>query len=297
MTAIRANFGPLLAPGLRSVFFDQYDSYPTEYTEIFNVHTSTRKYEDDYSVSGFGLVPQKDESVGIIYDDPVPGYSKRYTHTTFGLGFRVSRELYEDDMYGIIRRMPKALGKSMRLTVEIDAANVLNNGFTASTYAGPDGVALFSASHPLTGGGVSSNTLAVAADLSETSLEQAMIDIMATTDDRGLLQMIRPKKLVVGPALAWTASRLLESTLTPGSANNAINPAKGIMPFVVNHYLTDPDAWFILADDTQLNWFWRRKPDFDNDNDFDTEDAKFKATARWSNGFSDWRGVYASPGA
>lgn len=296
MTALRANFGPLLAPGLREIFFGKFDSYPTQYADLFNVETSTRKYEDDYGLSGFGLVPEKPEGVGIIYDDPIPGYSKRYTHTTFALGFRVTRELYEDDMYGIIRKMPKGLGKSMRLTVEIDGANVLNRGFNSS-YLGPDGVVLFSASHPLTGGGLSSNTLAVPADLSETSLEQAMIDIAATTDDRGLLQMIRGAKLVVGPAMAWTASRLLESTLQPGTNNNAINPAKGIMPYVVNNYLTDPDAWFIYGDEHQVNWFWRRKPDFEQGNDFDTEDAKYKATARWSNGWSDWRGVYGSPGA
>ena len=124
-----------------------------------------------------------------------------------------------------------------------------------------------------------------------------MIDVAATTDDRGLLQMIRGKRLIVGPAMAWTASRLLESTLQPGTNNNAINPAKGIMPFSVNHYLTDPDAWFIYGDEHQVNWFWRRKPDFEQGNDFDTEDGKYKATARWSNGWSDWRGVYASPGA
>ena len=295
MTALRANFGPLLAPGLREVFFDKFDSYPSEYKDLFNVESSTRKYEDDQGVSGFGLVPEKPEGVGIIYDDPILGYPKRYTHTTFALGFRVTRELYEDDMYSIIRRMPKALGKSMRLTIETDAANVYNNGFDTA-YAGPDGKPLFSTTHPLTGGGVASNTLATPADLSETSLEQAIIDIAATTDDRGLLQMIKAKKLVVGPGMAWTAARLLESTLTPGSANNAMNPAKGLMPFVINHYLTDPDAWFIIGDEHMVNWFWRRKPDFDHTNDFDTEDAKYKATARWSNGWSDWRGVYGSPG-
>lgn len=296
MTAMRATFGSLLAPGLRELFFDKFNNYPDEYTEIFNVDTSKRKYEDDYGVSGFGLVPQKAEGFGIVYDDPVPGFSKRYTHTTFGLGFRVTRELWEDDMYGVIKKMPKALGRSMRVSIEVDGANVYNRATNAS-YTGPDGKTLLATDHPLVGGGTGSNLLATPADLSETSLEQAMIDIAATTDDRGLPLALRPMKLVVAPSMEWTASRLLKSTLTPGSNQNAINPAKGLMPFVVNHYFTDPDQWIILCEDHEMWWFWRRKPEFDEGNDFDTEDAKFKGTARWSNGWSDWRGVYGSQGA
>ena len=296
MTTLRANFGTLLAPGLREMFFDRFNRYANEYTEIFNVHDSKRKYEDDAGISGFGLVPEKDEGVGIIYDDPILGYSKRYVHKTYGLGFRVTREMWEDDLYGQIKKMPKALGQSMRISIETDGANILNRGFNAS-YTGPDGKPLFATDHPLAGGGTGSNMLSVAADLSETSLEQAFIDIMATKDDRGLLQAMRPGKLVTSPSGAWGASRLLESTSTPGSANNAINPAKGIIPFVVNHYLTDADAWFVLSDDHELNWFWRRRPDFEEGNDFDTEDAKFKVTARWSNGWSDWRGTFGSAGA
>ncbi len=295
MVASRANFGTLLAPGLRSVFFDNYKDYPEEYTQLFNVMTSKRKYEDDQGLTGFGYVPEKDEGVGIVYDDPIQGYPKRYTHKTYGLGFRVTREMWEDDLYAQMKKMPKALARSMRQTIEVDGANVFNRAFT-SAYAGGDGKELVATDHPLVGGGVGSNELATPADISESSLEQAIIDIAAITDDRGLLLAMRPKKLVVSPSMAWTASRILESTLTPGTANNAMNPAKGLMPFVVNHYLTDPDAWFILCEEHELNWFWRRRPDFDQGNDFDTEDAKFKGTARWSNGWSDWRGVYGSQG-
>ena len=296
MTAIRANFGDQLAPGFREIFFDKYNSYPNEYTGIVNVHSSKRQYEDDSSVSGFGLVPQKNESSGITYDDPIQGYDKRYAHVTYGLGFRVSREMWEDDLYGIMRKMPKALARSLRLTLETDVANLLNRAFDGN-YTGGDGLELCSTAHPLTGGGTEQNELTTAADLSETTFEQALIDIQATTDDRNLVLALRPKVMIVPPNLDFTAAKLLESTQTPGDGNNSINPAKGRMPYKVNHYLTDTDAWFILCDDHELNLFMRRSPDFEQGSDFDTEDAKYKATARWSTGFSDFRGVYGSPGA
>lgn len=296
MTAVRPNFGDLLAPGFRDIFVETSKQYPEMYTQLFNVKNSTRQYEEDSSISGFGTVPEKDEGVGIVYDDPIQGFNVRYTHRTHGLGFRVTREMWEDDQYGAMKKMPAALGRSMRITIETDAANVYNRGFNSS-YAGGDGKELLATDHPLTGGGTGRNELSAAADLSETSLEQAMIDIAAITDDRGLLIAKRPVKLVVGPAFAWTAQRLLQSTLAPGSANNAVNPANGLMPYIVNPYLTDPDAWFIILDDSELNWFWRRRPDLEQGNDFDTEDAKFKVTARWSRGWSDWRSVFGSPGA
>ena len=296
MTAIRANFGDCLAPGFRAIFFDKFNSYPDEYKEIVNVLTSDRQYEDDSSVSGFGLVPQKNESSGITYDDPIQGFNVRYTHVTYGLGFRVSREMWEDDLYSIMRKMPKALARRMRLTMETDVANLLNRAFSTS-YLGGDGSALCVTTHALTGGGTEQNTLTTAADLSETTFEQALIDIAATVDDRNLVLALRPKKMVVPPSLDFTASKLLESTLVPESANNAMNPAKGRMPYVVNHYLTDTDAWFILCEDHELNMFMRRKPDFEQGNDFDTEDAKFKGTARWKAGWSEWRGIYGSAGA
>jgi phage major head subunit gpT-like protein len=296
MTSLRANFTRLYIPGFRAMFFDQYNSYPDEYTELFNVLSSTRKFEDDAGITGLGSVPAKDESVGIFYDDPIQGYTVRYTHTTYGLGFRVSREAQEDDMYGPMRKMPSSLGRSMRYTIETDGANVYNRAFSGS-YVGGDASALCVSNHALVGGGTASNTPSVAADLGEASLEQAEIDIAAWVDDRGLLINFRPMKLIVPPALKWTAKKLLQSDQVPESAANAINPGKGMLTPVVNHFLTDSDAWFILCDGHEVNWFWRRRPDFEDGNDFDTEDAKFKATARWSRGFSDWRGVYGSPGA
>lgn len=296
MTAIRPNYGDLLAPGFREIFFNKFNSYPDEYTKIFNILTSERQYEDDSSISGFGTVPQKNEGEAITYDDPIQGFDKRYTHSTFGLGFRVTREMWEDDLYGKMKKMPKSLGRSFKITIEQDGANVYNRAFT-STYAGGDGKELCATDHPLTGGGTEQNELTTAADLNATSFEQALIDIAATVDDRGLLLALRPKTLVVTPSNDWNAAKLLESSLDPESAQNAVNPAKGRLPYMVNHYFANADDWFILCDDHEVNWFWRRRPDFEQGNEFDTEDAKFKGTGRWSNGFSEWRGVFGSPGA
>lgn len=297
MTALRANFGDLLAPGFREIFFQNFNAYPLEYTRIFNINTSERQYEDDSSVSGFGVVPEKDEGSGITYDDPIQGYNVRYTHRTYGLGFRVTREMWEDDLYNVMRKMPAALGRSMRISQEQDAANVLNRAFNNS-YTGGDGIELCSLSHPLTGGGTEQNELTTSADFSDTSLEQALIDIAATTDDRGLPINLRAKMVIVNPIDQFNAIRVLKSELQPGADNNDINAVKGIVDVMVNHYLTaNNDDWFILCDGHELNWFNRRMPGFEQDSDFDTEDAKFKGTARWSRGFSDWRGVFGSPGA
>ena len=297
MPSLRVNFGDLLAPGFRSIFMDKFGEYPAEWPSIFNKLSSQRQYEDDSSISGFGFVPEKEEGVGITYDDPIQGYDKRYTHKTYGLGFRVTKEMWEDDLYNKMNKMPKALGRSMRVTQETDMANVYNRAFNSS-YTGGDGKELCATDHPLTGGGTEQNELTNAADFSDTSLEQALIDIQATLDDRSLVLALRPKKLLVAPSGEWNAIRVLRSSQDPDSGNNAINPAKGALPggIVVNHYLTDTDAWFILCDDHEVNAFIRRATSFDRTNDFDTEDAKFKTTSRWSNGFSDWRGIFGSPG-
>lgn len=298
MPMIRANFGDLLAPGFRQIFQDKFNEYPPEWPQIFNRLTSERQYEDDSSVSGFGFVVEKPESVGLTYDEAILGFNVRYTHKTYGLAFRVSREMWEDDMYGKMAKMPKSLGRSMRISMETDMANVYNRAFSSS-YNGGDGKPLCDSSHPLTGGGTQQNKLTVAADFSDVSLEQALIDIQATVDDRGLVLALRPRKLLVAPSGEWGALKVLRSAQDPDTANNAINPAKGLFGGapIVNHYLTDTDAWFILCDEHEVNAFIRREPDFERDNDMDTKDAKFSSTARWSNGFSEFRGVYGTPGA
>lgn len=289
------NFADLLAPGFRSIFLDKFSQYPDQYPEVFNVLDSDRAYEDDSFVSGLGLAPIKRTGESITYSDPKQGFDKRYVHDTYGLGFIVTRELFEDDQYNKINRLPNSLARSMRATVETVAANVLNRAFNSS-YTGADGKEMCATDHPLLGGGTQKNELSNASDLSATSFEQALIDISDTTDDEGLLLALQPKLLVVPSELDWTASKLLDSTLDPGSANNAVNPGKGRMPYMVYNWLTDPDAWFILCEDHELNFFWRRRPSFTRDNDVDTENAKFKATMRFKPSWSIPWGIFGSPG-
>lgn len=291
-----SNFADLLAPGFRSIFMDKFAQYPEEYSQVFNVLSSNRNFEDDSYISGFGLAPIKRQGESISFADPKQGFDQRYIHDTYGLGFIVTRELVEDDLYGKIKRMPNSLARSMRGTVETTAANVLNRAFNAS-FTGADGKEMLATDHPLLGGGTQKNELTTAADLSATSFEQALIDIADTTDDEGMLLALQPKKLIVPTELDWTASRLLDSSLDPESANNAVNPGKGRLPYMVYHFLTDADAWFILSEDHELNFFWRRRPDFEKDNDFATEDARFRATMRFSAGHSLPWGIFGSPGA
>jgi len=297
MSVIRSNFGDLLAPGMRQIFFDTFGEKPAQYTNIFNMQSSNRQYEDDSYVTGFGLLAEKSEGAGVTYDDPIQGFDKRYTHTTRELAYRVSAEMGEDDLYSTIKKLPQALGRSTRATVETSGANVLNRAFTAG-YTGGDGSILCVTSHVLVGGGTQSNAASSAADLTSTSLENALLAVRATTDDRGILYNLMPKKLIVPPEVEWTARKLLNSAQVPENANNAINPAASEgLQLVVMDYLTDADSWFIQCDNHEMNWFWRVTPDHMQGNDFDTDDAKFKVRARWSNGWSLPWGIYGTAGA
>jgi phage major head subunit gpT-like protein len=298
MAITKNNFSEALEPGIRKWYGDAYKQYPEEYTMIYDVMNSKKSSEYSHSHTGFGLVPVKSEGGSITYDDTVQLYKKTHTHITYGLGFTVTRELAEDDLYNIISRKPKSLARSVRHTVETLAANKLNNAFVTTYDTGADGKELCATDHPLGYGGTEQNEPTNASDLSMTSLEQALIDIAAFKDDRGMVLAAKGKRLIIPPALEWTAKQLLGSQKDPESANNAINPANGLMPYSVNHFLTDPDAWFIKTDvPDSLVFFWRRRPDFTKDNDFDSENAKWKTTFRCSMGWDDWRGIYGSPGA
>lgn len=302
MAITKNNFGELLYPGLKAIWGDNYNDYPEEYSKIFNVQTSKQSYEKTLSMTGFGLASTKAEGEGVTYDVAYQGYTGTITHVTYGLGFIVTSEMYEDDQYRKINALPKALARSVRHTIEQYAANYLNLAFAGDTGygTGPDGSALCSTSHTLVGGGTEQNTLTTDADLSMTSLEQACIDIGDIVDDRGLLSYIKKRKLVIPPELEWTVRQILESDKDPETNYNATNPAKGLFPegYMVSHYITDADRWFILTDAPQsLVFYWRKRPEFTKDNDFDTDNSKFKTVFRLSCGWDDWRGIYGCAGA
>lgn len=306
----RANFPDLLAVGFRKRFFDEYERYPKEYPRLFNIESSTRAYEEDHGLTGLGLVTKKPEGTPITYDAPLPGYTKKYVWTTFASGFQATMEAMADDQSRLLMKMPAALGYSMAVTEEIEGISELNNGFATNGY---DGVPLFSTAHPMKDPDAAnnSNTLSTPADLSETSLEQAIYDISLWTDDRGLKIMARPECLVVHPFNEFRAQKLLQSSHVPDLATglggsgagtaqygpNDINPLQGRFRTEIYHYLTDTDAWFIKCSKHWMYWFWRMKPEFDRDNHFDTKNARYSIIARFGHGYSDWRGWYGTAGA
>jgi hypothetical protein len=266
------------------------------------MNTSDRKYEEDIGYSSFGLLQMKPEGSSIAYDSERQGFTTRYTHANYALGFIITRELYEDDQYDTVgKQKAQSLAFSVRQTQETLGASVFNNAFTAGTFAGGDGVALVSNVHPNVAGGTWSNRPTTYSDISEAAIEQACIDIAGYTNDRGLRIAVRPKKLVIPYQLGFEASRILKSEGRVGTDNNDINVLKamGLIPEVVtSHYLTDSDAWFIVTDAPNgLRYFERKAVSFDQDGDFDTDNAKYKAQFRASWGFSDARGVYGNQGA
>ena len=296
-----SSFAKLLWPGLNSIYGKEYADYPVEWDKLFEKNSSDRAYEEDLGLSSFGLASVKSEGAPIAYDSERQGFTSRYNHVVYALGFMITREIYEDDQYGKVgAQKAKALARSMRQTKEIVGANVYNRAFSGS-YVGGDGVALISASHPNVAGGVFSNQIGTAADLSEAALEQAVIDIAGFRDDRGLLIAAKPEKLVIPYQLQFEAKRILGSDGRVGTDLNDPNVLKDMGIFsnvITNHYLTDADAWFILTSVKDgLKYFERRGDQFEMDNDFDTENAKFKATARYSFGWSDPRAIYGSAGA
>jgi len=298
-------FSHLLQPGLRKIFFNKYSQWEDEYTRYFNVLNSTKSYEEDGEVVGFGKLVEKPVGSPITYDDLAQSELKRYTHVAFGLGFRVTHELYMDDQYGIIKRAPASLARSAQQTTEVEAANVLNFAFnTGAKYLGLDGQPLCSTAHPnvakKVGSGPYTNRLSTDADLDITSL-QDMCELMeGTTDDRDLNLMIKPELLVLDYSNQWMATELLDSSAKPHTGDNEVNAIrkKGLSS-VTGHYFSDSDAWFLLSskDEHYLNFFWREKLSFDNDDDFSTMDALYRAYMRFSVGFSGWRGVCGTSGA
>lgn len=295
------SFAKALWPGVNAWWGKAYNDYPVEYTQLFDTYKSTKAFEEDVGVSSFGLAVQKSEGAPITYDSERQGFIQRYQHAVFALGFIITKEMMEDDQYDIVgQRRAQALARSLRQTKEILAANVYNRAFN-STYTFADGQPLLGNAHPNIAGGTWSNVLATPSDLSEAAIEQAVIDIAALKDDRGLLIAALPSSLIVPPSLMFEADRILKSDGRVGTDLNDPNVIKtmGVIPkVVVNHYLTDPDAWFIRTNVPNGMKYWERRADsFDMDNDFDTDNAKFKAQFRCSFGASDVRALYGSPGA
>ena len=296
-----SSFAKLLWPGLNAIWGKEYNDYPVEWDRLFEKNTSDRAYEEDLGISSFGLANVKAEGAPITYDTERQGFTSRYNHVVYALGFIVTREMYEDDQYGKIGgQKAKALARSMRQTKETNGANIYNRAFD-SNYLGGDGVSMINSAHPNVAGGTWSNQIAVASDLSEAALEQAVIDIAGFRDDRGLLIAAKPDKLVIPYQQQFEAKRILGADGRVGTDLNDPNVLKDLGIFsnvVTNHYLTDADAWFILTSVKDgVKYFERRGDQFEMDNDFDTENAKFKATARYAFGWSDPRGVYGSQGA
>jgi len=302
MAISRAQLLKELLPGLNELFGLEYKRYGQEYRDIFTVENSSRAFEEETKLSGFGAAPTKTEGAAIMYDDARESYTARYTHETIAMGFAITQEAIEDNLYdSLSARYTKALARGMAYTKEVKGAAVLNLGFDSNVKYG-DGQPLFSQNHPLIYGGVNANTPQVAVDLNETSLEAAFTQIGKWRDERGLLVAARPRKLVIPPGLMFTATRLLNTELRPGTADNDINALRSVSAvpegYTVNHFLTDPDAWFIITDvPNGLKHFARAALKNDMDTDFDTGNARYKARERYSFGCSDPLGIWGSEGA
>jgi hypothetical protein len=302
MAISRAQLLKELLPGLNALFGLEYERYGEEHKEIYETESSERSFEEETKLSGFANAPVKNEGAAIAYDNAQEAFTSRYNHVTIALGFSLTEEAVEDNLYdSLSARYTKALARSMANTKQVRAANVVNNGFNAA-YTGGDGVPLFSAAHPLVSGGTNSNTQDTPADLSEASLENAVIQIAAWTDERGLLIAAKPRKLVIPPALQFVATRILETQLRVGTADNDINAmyTNSSIPegYTVNHYLTDTDAYYLTTDvPNGMKHFERTALTTSMDGDFDTGNVRYKARERYSFGWSDPLGMWGSPGA
>jgi len=302
MAINRAQLVKELVPGLHALFGLEYERYNNEHEDIFDTESSERAFEEEVMLSGFGEAPTKGEGAAVVYDTAQESWTSRFTHETIALAFALTEEAIEDNLYDTLSsRYTRALARSMQTTKQVKAANVLNNAFSSS-FVGGDGVELCSTAHPTVANVDLKNELTVAADLNETSLEQALIDIADFKDERNLKVNAQAKKLIIPPALQFVADRLMETPGRVGTSDNDINAVRnmGMIPdgYVVNHYLTDTDAFFIKTDvPNGLKHFVRTPVSTSMEGDFETGNVRYKARERYSFGFSDWRGIFGSPGA
>ena len=298
----RANELKQLLPGLNALFGEEYAQYETEHAEIYATESSERSFEEELKLSGFGAAPVKDEGSAIVFDTAQESFVARYTHETIGMGFSITEEAMEDNLYvSLSARYTKALARAMAYTKQVKAAYPLNNGFS-TTFKSGDNVALFSTAHPLVNGGTNSNRPSTAADLNETSLEDAIIQISKWTDERGLLIAARARKLIIPTDLQFVATRLLDSQYRVGTSDNDVNAivSNGVIPegYSVNHYLTDTNAFFLTTDVPDgMKHFERTPMQTSMDGDFTTGNVRYKARERYSFGVSDPLGIFGSPGS
>ena len=303
MAISRAQLLKELLPGLNALFGLEYKTYGEEHKEIYEIESSERSFEEETKLSGFSAAPVKNEGQAIAYDNAQEAWTARYNHETIALGFSLTEEAIEDNLYdSLSKRYTKALARAMAYTKQVKGASTLNNAFAPSGYNGGDGVSLCSTAHPLVGGGTNSNTFSTQADLNETSLEAAVIQIAGWTDERGLLIAAKPRKLVVPPALMFVAKRLLDTELRVGTTDNDINALKAMGSiaegYTVNHFLTDNNAWFVKTDvPNGLKMFQRTALSNSMDGDFDTGNVRYKSRERYSFGWSDPLGIFGSSGS
>jgi hypothetical protein len=297
----QASWAKAVWPGVNKFYGQTYDEFKTEYTSVFEANTSKKAYEEDVGTSGFGLASVIDEASGVTFDTQQQGFTTRYTHVRYGLGFIVSKIAFDDDLYGVVgAKRAKALAMSMRQTKETVGANILNRAFN-SAFLGGDAIQLVSTAHVNVAGGTASNRLATDAVLSEAAIEQLIVNMGSIRDDRGLRIVVQPQSLIVPVALTFEAQRILHTEYRVGTAENDINALvqMNMLPMGVKvcHYLTSTTAWFLKTNVKDSLKYWTREDDkFGMDNDFDTDNAKFKATGRYSFGWSDWRGIFGTTG-
>ena len=296
MVMVRGAFSNLLAPGFRKIVFETYKERPTEGDKWINMNKSARAYEEDFPIAGFGTLLVKSEGGPVSYQDAIQGVLKRYTWTTYGLGFRITEEMMEDDLYGIMgAKMSKALGRSARNNFEVVSHSVLNSAFDTTVNGFESGVALCSTAHNTLRGISQTNRPATDTGISLPAVQASIEAFHALNDESGLPAMFIPKYVIYNPADHWIVNQILKSEKLPGGNQNDINQLnrEGLTP-MLSHYLTIGTGWYILADNHDLNYFDRRQPRLTNTDDFETGDAKFKLTRRNGGGFGDWRGIYAS---
>lgn len=297
MGATRGQFAQLLAPGMFALIYDDLKQHAEVYPQIFTVLPSSRAYEEDQIVAGLGNVPRKLEGEGIAYDQPIQGGSIRYTHESFALGFQVTKEMWDDDQYGVMKKVSQDFGRGIRTTLETTYATVLNTGFT--TQLTVDGESLFDVAHPLLGGGTYSNRSTTATALSVSGIQEALLSFDKMVNERGQLVMLEPKEVWVHPDNQFVASEILHSAYEPYTGTNTVNTVQGRLEPYINRYFTSASAWFVFASksDHSLKGYWRTQPEYDSQDDFDTKGASFSVFFRFSTGVTDWKGTWGSAGA